>query len=249
MSGPAAGRKRQAAGGTEAPPRRRPSRGPKPRAAAGSAALRGRAERLKAEPGALANRTRRSPRRGRKRRGLVPDAAAAAAICHHNFGPGLVQAPPSPRPPRRPGPASGLRGGCFPAPPSLLCARQASSRMDLVGVSSPEPGPAAAWGPNKVSGARAIAPALVRWAGPGEAGEGCGAGVGGGGDGPGCQTRDLSPGAPCAPFVGGARLDAVTFADSPLGLVFPGPVSQPDHTRTPTGRYQPAGTLPGSFLL
>ncbi|XP_036159972.1 serine/threonine-protein kinase RIO3-like [Myotis myotis] len=36
-----------------------------------------------------------------------------------------------------------------PALPSLLCSRLALPRMDLVGVSSLEPGPAAAWGPNK----------------------------------------------------------------------------------------------------
>lgn len=112
--------------------------------------LRGRAERRKAEPVALANRVRRSPRAGRKRRGLVPDAAAAAAICHRNLGPGPGPAAPSPRPRLR--------------PPSLLCSRLLLPHMDLVGVSSPEPGPAAAWGPNKVR--RSGPPPLPRSPGP-----------------------------------------------------------------------------------
>lgn len=38
--------------------------------------------------------------------------------------------------------------------PSLRPRARLLRRMDLVGVSSPEPGPAAAWGPRKVSGGR-----------------------------------------------------------------------------------------------
>lgn len=38
--------------------------------------------------------------------------------------------------------------------PSLGPRARLLRRMDLVGVSSPEPGPAAAWGPRKVSGGR-----------------------------------------------------------------------------------------------
>lgn len=53
--------------------------------------------------------------------------------------------------------------------------------MDLVGVASPEPGRAAAWGPSKVSGGRAGVPALVTRAGSlGTLGEGTRAVVGAG---------------------------------------------------------------------
>lgn len=87
---------------------------------------------------------RRSGRRGRKRRGLLPDAAAsaAAAICPHS------------PPPHNPV-ACLLSGGCFPVLPPLCFVLACSlPRMDLVGVASPEPRPAAAWEPSKVSGGR-----------------------------------------------------------------------------------------------
>uniref|UniRef100_A0A2K5JBE1 Serine/threonine-protein kinase RIO3 n=1 Tax=Colobus angolensis palliatus TaxID=336983 RepID=A0A2K5JBE1_COLAP len=75
---------------------------------------------------------KRQPRRGRKRRDPVPDAAAAVAQP-------IVPAPPV----SSAEPASHLAT-------SLLCSCLClHPRMDLVGVASPEPGPAAAWGPSK----------------------------------------------------------------------------------------------------
>lgn len=108
---------------------------------------------LKAEPGAAANRMRRSDRRGRKRKGLVPDAAASAAsaICHLSSSTSTL----SPLP-RRLSPERRL----FPSVLSPLCSALVSAffpHMDLVGVASPEP---------KVSGGRADAPTLVTWTGP-----------------------------------------------------------------------------------
>lgn len=88
--------------------------------------------------GRAANQKRDLQRKGRKRSGSVP-AAAAAAICHLvASAPPVSPAEPAPRPV-----TSRLR--------SRLCLLLG---MDLVGVSSPEPGPAAAWGPRKVSGGR-----------------------------------------------------------------------------------------------
>lgn len=95
----------------------------------------------------MANCKRLSQRRGRKRRDPVPDAAAAvAAICHLQL---RHQQPVVPAPPvSLAEPASHLAT-------SLLCSCLClHPRMDLVGVASPEPGPAAAWGPSKVSGRR-----------------------------------------------------------------------------------------------
>ena len=111
---------------------------PRPGDAAGSAAGRGRGKVTARSRGRAANRKRRSQRRGRKRSGLVPDAAAAA-ICHLRSGTGSLSPLPRRLSPRRrlfPGPAT-----------SLLCSRRCFFRnMDLVRVASPEPGPAAVSG-------------------------------------------------------------------------------------------------------
>lgn len=95
----------------------------------------------------MANRKRAYRRKRRKRSGLVPDAAAAAAICHLSSGTSTLPSQPSCLSPRR---------SCFPVLPPLCSVLVANffPYMDLVRVASPEPGPAAAWGPSKVSGSR-----------------------------------------------------------------------------------------------